>query len=95
VSAQLVTDEDKLKHLLHLLNERHVCCKGTMRLVRRDTRGRKWKVKRDVVMIAYRWLRRFAGGEWYRGGSHVARLNYGPMIALPERRVWFVDRRAP
>ena len=36
----------------------------------------------DPVEIAHRYLRRFAGGQWHRGGSHVARPNFGPGIGI-------------
>ncbi len=47
-------------------------------------------VHRDPVCIAYRWLRRFVGGIWYRAGSHVARLNFGPGIGFEG---WNNDRK--
>ena len=40
-------------------------------------------VRRYPVDIAYRYLRRFVGGQWHRGGYHVARYNHGPGIGFP------------
>lgn len=39
-----------------------------------------------VIVQCARWLNRFVGGYWYHGGSHVARLNYGPGIAFTKYR---------
>lgn len=39
-------------------------------------------VYRDRVNVAWRYLRRFAGGQWHRGGSHCARLNMGPGVGF-------------
>lgn len=36
--------------------------------------------RRDRMTVIFRWLRRHVGGEWYRGGHHVGRLNFGPAI---------------
>lgn len=40
------------------------------------------RMRRDPRYVARRWLRRFAGGAWHLGGSHVARLHFGPGIAF-------------
>lgn len=41
----------------------------------------KLTVRRDPRHLARRFLRRIRGGEWYIGGSHIARLENGPGIA--------------
>lgn len=36
----------------------------------------------DPIELVYRYLRRFDGIlPWHKGGDHVARYNFGPMIA--------------
>lgn len=47
-------------------------------------------ILRDPRDVAWRWLRRFVGGYWYRGGNHVARLDCGPGIGFEG----FVNDRA-
>jgi hypothetical protein len=39
-------------------------------------------VYRDPRDVVFRFLRRYRKGEWYRGGSHVARLFSGPGIGF-------------
>lgn len=46
-------------------------------------------VRRDPPDVSWRFLRLFAGGDWHRGGSHVARYNGGPGIGFPG---WSNDR---
>lgn len=46
-------------------------------------------VRRDPCDVALRFLRLFAGGDWHRGGSHVARYHGGPGIGFPG---WSNDR---
>lgn len=69
----------------------------------RPMRARRLPMLRDPSDVAWRWLRRFVGGTWYRGGSHVARLHFGPGIgfvgfrndsAKPIRAVLTHERRA-
>lgn len=43
-------------------------------------------LRRGSVDVAWRYLRRVRGGTWHKGGSHVARLNFGPGIAFPDGR---------
>jgi hypothetical protein len=68
------TDDTLLHHLRAKLDGRIMRplrrqrCRISVRLAPRD--------------LAYRYLRRFAGGCWYRGGNHVARLGYGPGIGF-------------
>lgn len=40
--------------------------------------GKPWP--RDWRHVAYRWLRRFVGGQWHVGGHHVGRFNFGAAI---------------
>ncbi len=50
-------------------------------LTHRLQRGRI-RVYRDPRDIVFRYLRRFRKGDWHRGGSHVARLDFGPGIGF-------------
>ena len=40
------------------------------------------RILRDPRDVAFRYLRRFAGGVWFRGGNHVARLHFGQGIGF-------------
>lgn len=74
-------DLQVLTNLFKLLHDRvmqPLRCQRCRVTVRRDPRG-----------VVFRYLRRFRGGLWYRGGSHVARYDYGPGIAWKE---WRNDR---
>jgi hypothetical protein len=82
---QNVTDANALVRLLSLFTGR------VMPLVRHPL-GRRCGVRRDPRNVAYRFLKRSRGGEWFRGGSHVARLHFGPGIAFPN---WVNDRAVP
>ncbi len=64
----------------------------TGRVTRLVRIGRFWRVRlhRDPVAIAYRYLRRYRPGPWHVGGSHVARLDFGPGIGF---RGWRNDQR--
>ena len=52
-------------------------------------------LRRDPVEIAHRYLRRFAGGQWHQGGSHVARLNFGPGIGFRIKQTPKVMKATP
>lgn len=79
-------DLNALEHLADRLNHRATvgrwgyCRNATAkRLTRAQIVRLKWR--RDWRHIAARWLRRYVGGDWYTGGHHVGRLNYGPALA--------------
>ena len=62
---------------------------GRVMPVVRNPRGRACGVRRDPRNVAWRYLRRVRPGVWFRGGSHVARLNFGPGMAFEG---WVNDR---
>lgn len=74
-------DLDALTKLFKLLQNR------TMQPLRRQRC--RVTVRRDPRAVVFRYLRRFRGGLWYRGGSHVARYDHGPGIAWKD---WRNDR---
>ena len=85
-AGEAVTSDDELalRQLAHRLDGR----------VAKPRRGAlvarlRCTVRRDPRDVVYRWLRRHRGGYWYRGGSHVARLNGGPGIGF---LAWQNDR---
>ena len=58
----------------------------------RAAHPRRTPWRRDKLMVVARWLRRYVGGAWYRGGHHVGRLNYGPFVGEQSGR-WFASIR--
>lgn len=56
---------------------------------RKPRASRRYAVLRDPRDVAYRYLRRFRQGIWFRGGNHVARMDFGPGIGFPS----FVNSR--
>jgi len=62
---------------------------GRVMPVLRHPMARRFNVRRAPRDVAFRYLRRVRGGEWYRGGDHVARLNFGPGVAFAG---WVNDR---
>lgn len=72
-------DVEALQRLLNLMTGRTIRPVRTPRL--RSLYGNE-APRRDPRDVAWHYLRRVRGGTWYRGGSHVARLNYGPGIAF-------------
>lgn len=92
-----IYDGDILKNLAERISQRRT---GRLRTetARRwhslRPRRRIWtREKRDLI---YRWLRRYVGGLWYKGGHHVGRPNGGPMIYERSERLgqWLSDMRA-
>jgi hypothetical protein len=45
-----------------------------------------YTIFRSPTNIALRWLIRYVGGYWHKGGAHVARNNFGPGICFPKWR---------
>lgn len=80
----------RLAARMQVRRNKEVCTPIARELRRKGGRyASRWY--RDPVLVAYRYLRRFIGGVWYRGGHHVGRLNFGPAIC-EHRGTWYADR---
>ena len=75
VPARPLKDGEALQRLHNKFRDRK------SRPQRGDMRCRV-RLLRDPRDVAYRYLRRFVGGSWFRGGSHVARYQGGNGIGF-------------
>lgn len=76
-AAAFASDVSSLTRLESLINFRPV-----RRTRRALGKSKTFRPLRDPRDLAARYLRRFVGGEWHKGGNHVGRLNFGPAIVL-------------